>query len=148
MVLVAFLFKGTMHSKSPPRQPKKVWCHTRPSTMNYKSFNVSTNKLQCPGRIFNCVMSSGVTYFANISSEWPKGECLPMPVRSKGAHSTHRARGATISASSRTPNPYFEILGASFVANSVGFDASSTLGIWHFWIFTHFRSFPPLFFSF
>ena len=31
------------------------------------------------------------------------------------------------------------------VAPSVGFDASSTMGIWHFWIFTHFHPFPPLF---
>ena len=30
------------------------------------------------------------------------------------------------------------------VAPSVGFDASSTLGMWHFWIFTHFHPFPPL----
>ena len=31
------------------------------------------------------------------------------------------------------------------VAPSVSFDAPSTLGIWHFWIFTHFHPFPPLF---
>ena len=31
------------------------------------------------------------------------------------------------------------------VAPSVGFDPSSTWGIWHFWIFTHFHPFPSLF---
>ena len=30
-------------------------------------------------------------------------------------------------------------------APSVGFDTSSTLGIWHFWMFTPFHPFPPLF---
>ena len=39
---------------------------------------------------------------------------------------------ATIWASSRTGDPYFVILGGIIVAPSVGFDASSTLGIWHF----------------
>ena len=34
------------------------------------------------------------------------------------------------------------------VAPSVGFDACSTWGIWHFWIFTHFHPFPPLFIFF
>ena len=28
------------------------------------------------------------------------------------------------------------------VAPSIGFDASSTWGVWHFWIFTHFHSTP------
>ena len=27
---------------------------------------------------------------------------------------------------------------------STGFHASSTLGIWHFWVFTHFTHFHPL----
>ena len=31
------------------------------------------------------------------------------------------------------------------VASSVGFDASSTLGIWYFCIFTQLHPFPPLF---
>ena len=65
-----------------------------------------------------------------------------------GALSAVRARcggSATIWASSRTGDPYFVILGGIIVAPSVGFDASSTLGIWHFWIFTHFHPFPPLF---
>ena len=31
------------------------------------------------------------------------------------------------------------------VAPSIDFHASSTLGMWHFWIFTHFHPFPPLF---
>ena len=54
-------------------------------------------------------------------------------------------RSATILASSRTRDPYFVILGGIIVAPNVGFDASSTLGIWHFWIFTHFHPFPPRF---
>ena len=65
-----------------------------------------------------------------------------------GALSAVRAqcgRSATIWASSRTGDPYFVILGGIIVAPSVCFDASSTLGIWHFWIFTHFHPFPPLF---
>ena len=37
------------------------------------------------------------------------------------------------------------ILGGITLAPSVGFDASSTLGIWNFWIFTHFHPFPPFF---
>ena len=37
------------------------------------------------------------------------------------------------------------ILGGISVAPNVGFDASFTLGIWHFWIFTHFHPFPPRF---
>ena len=37
------------------------------------------------------------------------------------------------------------ILRGIIVAPSVGFHASSTLGIWHFWIFTLFYPFPPLF---
>ena len=66
-----------------------------------------------------------------------------------GALSTVHAQctcSATIWASSRTGDPYFVILGAGIiVAPIVGFDASSTLGMWHFWIFTHFHPFPPLF---
>ena len=52
---------------------------------------------------------------------------------------------ATIWASSRIGDPYFVILGGIIVAPSVGLMLSSTLGIWHFWIFTHFHPFPPLF---
>ena len=37
------------------------------------------------------------------------------------------------------------ILGGIIVARNVGFDASSTLGMWHFWIFTPFHPLPPLF---
>ena len=54
---------------------------------------------------------------------------------------TARARGATIWASSHTGDPYFVILGGIIVATSVGFDASSTLGIWHFWISAPFHTF-------
>ena len=37
------------------------------------------------------------------------------------------------------------LLGASLLPRGVGFDAFSTLGTWHFWIFTHFHPFPPFF---
>ena len=57
-------------------------------------------------------------------------------------------RSATIWAPSRTGDPYFGILGGIIVAPSVGFDASSTLGIWHFWIFTQFHPFLPFFHTF
>ena len=51
-------------------------------------------------------------------------------------------RSATIWASSRTRDPCFEIIGASLLPCCVGFDAFSTLGIEHFWIFTQFHPFP------
>ena len=35
------------------------------------------------------------------------------------------------------------ILGGIIGALNVGFDASSTLGIWHFWILTQFHPFAP-----
>ena len=42
----------------------------------------------------------------------------------------------------------FEILGASLLPRGVGFDSFSTLGIWHFWIFTHFHPLPLFFHTF
>ena len=63
---------------------------------------------------------------------------------SRGALSAMRAQ-CNYWASGRTRDPCFEILGASLLPRGVGFDAFSTLGIWHFWIFTHFHPFPPLF---
>ena len=55
-------------------------------------------------------------------------------------------RSATIWASSRTGDPYFVILGGIIVAPNVGFDASSTLGIFGFSpTFTHFRPFAHFF---
>ena len=61
---------------------------------------------------------------------------------------TQCVRSATIWASSRTGDPYFVILGGIIVAPNVDFDDSSTLGIRHFWTFTHSHPFPPLFILF
>ena len=51
------------------------------------------------------------------------------------------AHSATIWAFGRTGDPCFEILGASLLPRCVGFDAISTLEIWHVWIFTNFTHF-------
>ena len=56
-----------------------------------------------------------------------------------GALSVVRAqckRSATIWACGHTRDPYFVILGGHHCCLRVGFDTSSTFGIWHFWIFT------------
>ena len=45
-------------------------------------------------------------------------------------------RSATIWACGPTRDPYFVILGGHHCCLRVGFDTSSTLGVWHFWIFT------------
>ena len=44
-------------------------------------------------------------------------------------------RNATIWACGGTRDPYFVIPGGYHCCLKVGFDTSSTLGTWHFWVF-------------
>ena len=46
------------------------------------------------------------------------------------------SRSATIWVCGRTRDPYFVILGGHHSCLRVRLDTSSTLGNWHFWIFT------------
>ena len=98
---------------------------------------------------FDTMVSIGESKQTTIDCTWNATLCCSS--RPKGAYggalSAVRAQcghSAIIWASSRTGDPYFVILGGIIVAPNVGFDASSTLGIWHFWIFTHFHPFCPL----
>ena len=62
-----------------------------------------------------------------------------------GAVRTRFNRSATIWACGRTSDPYFVILGGRHFCLRAGFDTSSTLGIWYFWIFIQFHTFPAFF---
>ena len=73
------------------------------------------------------------------------GHDSPPNMHTQGAPEAQCARSATIWAFGRTGDPCFEILGASLLPRGIGFDAFSTLGMWHFWIFTQSHPFPPFF---
>ena len=68
--------------------------------------------------------------------------------QSQGAPLAQCARNAQynyfgISARKHARNPYFVILGASWLFESGYFDASSALAMWHIWVFTQFYPFDP-----
>ena len=76
---------------------------------------------------------------------WEKGSidrhhsCLEKRHRFGGALGAVRARckrSATIWACGRARDPYFVLLGGYHSCLRVRFDTSSTLGMWHFWMFT------------
>ena len=71
--------------------------------------------------------------------------CIVVPDTINNGGRTQCKRSATIWVCGRTRDPYLVILGGHHCCFRVGFDASSTLGIWHFWIFTQLHPFPPFF---
>ena len=66
-----------------------------------------------------------------VQTPFPTGLGGPL---AQGAHS------ATSWACGRSRNSYLVILGASLLFDKF-FDASSAIGVWRIWIFTHFHPF-------